>query len=410
MIPIAKPFLDEKEEKTVSEVILSGWITQGPKVKEFEDSFAAFVGSKYACAGSSCTTALHLALITVGVRPGDIVITVSHSFIATANAIRHCGAEPVFVDIDPKTFNMSPNSLRKCIEDDCEMKDNELFYKHISKILHNESPLRSIKNSRIGRIKAFIPVHQMGMPCDIGRIVSIANEYNIPVVEDAACAIGSKVNIKGEWDEIGKPHGNIACFSLHPRKIITTGDGGIITTNNKEYDKKIRLLRNHGMNIPADERHNSKKVKIENYITTGYNYRMTDIQAAVGIEQLKKLPKIIVERRRIDKLYRKFLANINWLELPYEPDYAVTNWQSYPVKVLKGSPISRNELIQYLLHKDIAAKPGIMNAHSEKPYLNAEYFFKNSEEARNQIILLPLFYGIGEKNVTYIASTIQKIV
>jgi len=193
MIPIAKPFLDKEEVKAVEEVILSGWVTQGPKVLEFEKTFASYVGAEHACAVTNGTTALHLSLLGVGVKPGDVVITVSHSFVATANCIRYCQATPVFVDIDSATYNMSSDGLKACLE-----------------------------KKHTGRVAAILVVHQMGMPCDLETILTLAEKDNIPVVEDAACAIGSEIKIKEKWEKIGKPHSLVACFSFHPRKIITT--------------------------------------------------------------------------------------------------------------------------------------------------------------------------------------------
>jgi len=196
MIPIAKPYLDEKEIAAVKEAISSGWIAQGPKVKQFEEAFCSYTGAKYACAVSNCTTALHIALYAVGVRPGDVVITVSHSFIATANSVRHAGAEPVFVDIDLKTYNMSCTCLERVLNEECEMRDGQLYYRDVKRLLLNKSPLKYYAGTkRIGRIAAIMPVHQMGMPCDMDKIMSLTRAFNIPVVEDAACAVGSEIKI-----------------------------------------------------------------------------------------------------------------------------------------------------------------------------------------------------------------------
>src|SRR5580700_9940656 len=204
MIPIAKPFLGEPEAAAARRVILSGWTTQGPEVAAFEREFADFVGAPHACAVSSCTTALHLALLAASVRPGDEVITVSHSYIATANAIRYCGAIPVFVDIQPDTFNIDPALIERVI-----------------------TP----------RTRAILCVHQIGMPADLSRILAIARKHSLIVIEDAACAAGSEILFNGSWQKIGRPHGDIACFSFHPRKLITTGDGGMLTTSNPEWDR-----------------------------------------------------------------------------------------------------------------------------------------------------------------------------
>lgn len=418
MIPIARPSLGKEEVAAAREVILSGWVTQGPKVREFEKAFASYVGAKYACAVSSCTTALHLALLAVGVRPGDVVITVSHSFIATANSVRHCGAEPVFVDIDPSTYNISPASLEQCLTKNFERVGGRLFFKPLSKIALGESPLRLFatrrtgkKGPRAGRLAAIMPVHQMGMPCDMAAILALARAFRIPVIEDAACAIGSKIRLKHGWEKIGKPHGDIACFSFHPRKLLTTGDGGMLTTDHPEYDRTFRLLRQHGMNVSDIQRHQAKKVIFEEYLTTGFNYRMTDIQAAIGIAQLKKLPGIVSERRRLASIYDRLIRRrLPWLQSAREGDLVRTNWQSYPVRIVDPPKGGQVRVLRHLLDHGISAKPGIMNAHREPPYIKGRYVLPQSEAAREQVILLPLYNGIKKSDIEKIVRVLGTLV
>ncbi|MFA6379370.1 MAG: DegT/DnrJ/EryC1/StrS family aminotransferase [Candidatus Omnitrophota bacterium] len=413
MIPITKPFLGEEEAALARQAILSGWVTQGPKVKQFEEAFAAYVGSKYACATSNCTTALHLALLAVGVKPGDVVITVSHSFIATANCVRHCGGEPVFMDIDLKTCNLSVKSLEQFLEEKCVCRQGQLFYKDVLKLAGGESPLKYFVDRKkdsseaLGRVAAILTVHQLGMPCDLKNILALSRKFQVPVVEDAAYAIGSEVSLDDgkSFGKVGKPHGDMACFSFHPRKVLVTGEGGMLTTNNEQLDAQVRLLRHQGMGTSDLVRHKSNKVIFETYDVTGYNYRMSDIQASIGIEQLKKIPAMLERRRQIAQMYAIGLKDISWMEVFSEPSDAKYNWASYLVRILDHAPKSRDELMQYLLDQGVSTRPGVMNAHRETPYQNYAWHLPESEKARDSIILLPSFHEIKDEEFDALVSS-----
>lgn len=409
-IPVTIPWLAEAEVEAVRHAILSGWVTQGPRVKAFEEAFAAFTGAALACAVSSCTTALHLALLAVGVKPGDVVVTVSHSFIATANAIRYCQAEPLFVDIDPTTLNLDPDLLAQSLMKDFIEEGGSLWYRDITRLAVGESPIKG-REAPVGRLAAILVVHQVGMPADLARILAIGRKYGLPVVEDAACAIGSEVSLHGRaWEKIGRPHGDVACFSFHPRKVITTGDGGMLTTNNPAYDQTFRLLRQHGMNIPDAVRHGAGEVVFEDYTTFGFNYRLTDVQAAIGIEQLRRLPEIVARRRVLAAFYDEGLKGLNGLKTPSEPPYARTNWQSYIIE-LEDAALQR-PVMQALLRKGIHTRRGIMCAHLEAPYSQAwpPGILPKSEAARDRGIILPLYPTMTEGQVEFVVSALKEIV
>lgn len=375
MIPIAKPFLDAVEADAAREAVLSGWLSQGAQVAAFEREFAALTGAGHACAVSNCTTALQLALLAVGVGPGDEVITSSHSFIATANCIRYCGATPIFVDIEPATYNLDPDRIAEAITE---------------------------------RTRAILTVHQMGMPCDLTALLAVAKRHGIAVVEDAACATGSQINMAGGWEHVGRPRGVVACFSFHPRKVVTTGEGGMLTTSDPEIDRKLRLWRQHGMNVPDTVRHSSAQVIFESYDCVGFNYRMTDIQAAIGRKQLLRLPEIIARRRAAAALYGELLGDIDGLILPFEPVWARSNWQSYCVRLPER--VDQKAVMQGMLDEGIATRRGIMCSHREAPYADEErrHSLRQSELAQDHAILLPIFVQMTEDDQFRVADALRR--
>jgi perosamine synthetase len=392
LVPISRPDLGDAELEAVGRVLRSGWITQGPEVERFEAAFAKAVGAPFACAVSSGTAALHLAVRAAGVAAGDEVVTVSHSFIATANAVRYCDATPVFVDVDPDTLNLDPHLLEEVI-----------------------TP----------RTRAILCVHQLGMPCELEAIVAFARSRGIVVIEDAACAAGSEILWRESFERIGRPHGDAACFSFHPRKVLTTGDGGMITTARPEWDRLFRLWRQHGMDVPAHVRHGSKHALNERYLVFGFNYRLSDLQAAVGLAQLGRLSSIVAERRRLAARYAELLAGLPDVTAPHEPPWARSNWQSYAIRLAERLDVQA--IRQRMLDQGIATRPGVTCAHREPAYGNADWScgkgpgscgcppqrcqrLRRSEMLQDSTVLLPLFPGLGECDQDAVVSALRRAV
>jgi perosamine synthetase len=372
MIAIAKPYLTTDEAQYAYDTILSGWVTQGPKVQEFEEKFAAYTGAKYAVALSNCTTALHLAMIVAGVKEGDEVICPSMSYVATANCIRYVNAVPVFAEVNEQ-YNM-------------DVKDAE---KRIT-----------------SKTKAILLVHQIGMPADIDAFKTLCEKYNLKLIEDAACAAGS--SYKG--NKIGF-HSEFVCFSFHPRKVITTGDGGMVTTNSEEHYKRLKLLRQHAMSVNDRERHASAKIIFEDHLEVGYNYRMTDIQAAVGIKQLEKLDMIISERRKIANAYNEAFSAIPSITIPFEKEGYVTNYQSYVIYIKPEAPVSRNQFMELMLEKGIATRRGIMTSHRESAYktTHGHISLPASENYSDNSVVLPLYYPMTSEDIQTVIKAVKEL-
>jgi dTDP-4-amino-4,6-dideoxygalactose transaminase len=370
VIPIMRPWLGPEEELAVAEVLASGWVAQGPKVAAFEASMCAALGAAHAVATTSCTTALHLALHALGIGPGDEVVVPSLSFIATANAVRYVGARPVFADVDLTTQNVTAATIEPAL-----------------------SPAT----------RAVIAVHQAGMPADIDAIERLCDRHDVALVEDAACAIGSTYR--------GRPvgGGRLVALSFHPRKLLTTGEGGMLLTASAELARRLRRLREHGMGVSAHERHQSGAVVVERYEELGFNFRMTDLQAAVGLAQLTRLEAMVAERRRLAAAYRDALAAVPGLVLPDDPPYGTTNHQSFFVRLQDDAPVGRDELMQRLLEQGISTRRGIMAAHLEPAYAHMPAPpLPVTERLTRRTLILPLFHGMTEADMDRVVGALEQ--
>jgi perosamine synthetase len=365
-----RPWLGPEEAAAAAAAVSSGWVAQGPRVAEFEEKFAAAVGVGHAVAVSSCTTALHLALVVTSVGPGDEVIVPSLSFIATANVVRYVGAQPVFADVDSKTQNLTPATVAPHFTD---------------------------------RTRAVILVDQAGVPADLDGMRALCEPRGITVIEDAACAIGSVY--RGRSVGAGA---YLAAFSFHPRKLLTTGEGGMIVTSDADIAARLRRLREHGMNISAAQRHASRQPVIEHYVETGFNYRMTDVQAAIGIVQLAKLDQMVARRRQLAERYQRQLSAIPGLQTIKDPDYGTTNYQSFWIVLPDDSPLTRDETLTMLAQAGISARRGIMAAHLEPAYMgHPDPALPVTEMLTSRSLILPLFHDLSESEQDLVVSAVR---
>jgi len=366
-IPVIVPVLGEEEAQAAADAVRSGWVAQGPRVAEFERAFAAAVGAQHGVAVSSCTTALHLALVVLGVGPGDEVVVPSLSFIATANAARYVGATPVFADVDLATGNLTVDTIDAV---------------------------------RTDRTKAVIAVHQGGVPADVRALRAAAERWGVALVEDAACAAGATAH--------GRPVGAgalIAAWSFHPRKVITTGEGGMVTTDDPEWAARLRRLREHGMNVSAAERHASAQPVLESYLETGFNYRMTDIQAAVGLVQLSKLDMLVARRRALAARYHALLAGVPGVTPVRDPAHGTTNYQSFWVLLDGGG---RDEALKALAGAGVSARRGIMASHLEPAYRDVRSAaLPATERLTRDSLILPLYHGMTGDEQEYVVDVLR---
>jgi dTDP-4-amino-4,6-dideoxygalactose transaminase len=372
MIPVMRPYLGIEEQEAAAAAVASGWVAQGPRVAEFEAAMAQRVGAAHGVAVSSCTTGLHLALVAAGVGRDDEVVVPSMSFIATASVARYVGARPIFCDIDPATLNVTAETIAPVLTD---------------------------------RTRAVIVVHQAGCPADLRPIRELCQERGIAVIEDAACAIGAEL-----YGEAVGGHSDFVVFSFHPRKIITTGEGGMVMVRSPEAAARLRRLREHGMSMSAAERHAAKGPVVEEYLEWGFNYRMTDIQAAIGLAQLAKLDEIIARRRYLAARYQEMLGAIPGLEMHQDPDYGLSNYQSFWINLPEGFPLDRNALLARLTENGVSARRGIMASHLEPAYEGVTHHpLPATERMTASSVILPLFHLMTEEEQDQVVGTILEV-
>jgi perosamine synthetase len=369
-IPVMRPWLGSEEADAAAEAVLSGWVAQGPRVAAFEEAVSQTVGAHAGVAVSSCTAGLHLSLVLLGLEAGDEVIVPSFSFIATANVVRAVGATPVFADVAVDTGNLTPET---------------------------------IEAARTERTRAVILVHQGGVPADIDAVHALCDPRGIPVIEDAACAIGATYR--------GAPIGagsDLVVFSFHPRKVITTGEGGMVLCRDDANAQRLRRLREHGMSMSAAERHESDRVVLEEYLEVGFNARMTDVEAAIGLVQLERLAQIVERRRALAQRYREAFAGSDCLTLVDDPPWGTTNFQSCWALLAPEVSRSRNEVLEELLRHGISARRGIMASHREPAYAGwPTGELPITDLLTDRSLILPLYHQMSEPDQDRVVEALE---
>jgi len=396
-VPVTKPFFDEREIQLVKETLGSGWVAQGLRTYEFEKKVAEHENAKYAVATSNCTTALHLALLINGIGKEHDVIVPSFTFVATANAVTYTGATPVFADIDLTTFNISVSSIKKII--------NEQYTWSREGLVNKKSN---------NRLAAIMPVHQFGLCADMTQINAIAYKYNLKVIEDAACALGAQLNGVNQGG-----FGNVSCVSFHPRKCITTGEGGMVFTNNEEQYVKLKELRSQGAKVSEVARiSDNKGYLLPEYLERGYNYRLSDLQSAVGLAQIEKLDYILEKRRNLAKRYNELLKDCEWIKCPVEPEGYYHTYQSYVclLRINKEFTISsnklRNKIMDQLTQNGVQTRQGTHAVHT-LGYYRTNYKYESIECLNAYIadqlsFTLPLYPQQTELEQDYVIEQLIK--
>jgi dTDP-4-amino-4,6-dideoxygalactose transaminase len=370
VIPVMRPLMGAEEQAAVADAVASGWVAQGPRVAQFERAFAARVGAAHGVAVSSCTTALHLGLVLHGVGPGDEVVVPSLSFIATANAVRYCGATPVFADVDAATGNLTAKTVEQVLT---------------------------------GATRAVLVVHQAGVPADLDELRALCVPRDLLLLEDAACAAGSTYR-----DRPVGAGAALAAWSFHPRKLLTTGEGGMLTVEDPEQATRLRRLREHGMDVSAADRHAAGAPRAEHYLETGFNYRLTDIQAALGLVQLRRLDVIVSRRRSLAARYQELLADIPGVMTVADPTWGTTNYQSFWVLLPDDFPVSRDRLMELMHEAGVSTRRGIMASHLEPAYAGHPHAdLPVTEQLTAQSLILPLFHGLTDQEQELVVAVVR---